>query len=310
MRYLTPLVILAAALLAGCGDRQPYVTGERLDRGLVVVLTGIEGRSKLNNDIARGLDAGGVDWAIEVRDWTSSLGPLYTLKAASRNRAEARKLADRIIRYQWSHPGRPVVLVGQSGGAAIAAWTAEAMPYDQRIDGIVMIAGALSPAYQLDAALGNSRRGIANFYSARDWVLLGAGTTITGTMDGAHTSASGRVGFEQPTDPPRPRLYSKLFQVAWNPQMSQTGHIGLHLSSGAEQFVARYVAPLVVSEQWNSEVVSRVIDGTWQRQANWPTAGPAWTSRQPDERTPEPEAKPPAEPQPAMPPSRPDLARP
>ena len=66
------------------------------------------GDGKLTEDIARGLDGGGVSWAIEIRDWTSRLGPLYNLKAADRNREEARNLADRIVRYQWSYPGRQI----------------------------------------------------------------------------------------------------------------------------------------------------------------------------------------------------------
>ena len=75
----TILTIIGVAWMVGCSGKtsllvshdQPYVVSERLNRGLVIALPGIEGRSKLNEDICRGLDEGGVSWAIELYDWTS-----------------------------------------------------------------------------------------------------------------------------------------------------------------------------------------------------------------------------------------------
>ena len=43
-------------------------TAERLQRGLVLVLPGVEGESCLNHSIARGLADGGVEAAIEIFD--------------------------------------------------------------------------------------------------------------------------------------------------------------------------------------------------------------------------------------------------
>jgi pimeloyl-ACP methyl ester carboxylesterase len=171
---------------------------------------------------------------------------------------------DRIVRYQITYPGRPVFLVGQSGGAAIAAWAAESMPWDRKIEGIVMIAPALSPQYKLDRALLGCHRGIVNFHSARDRVLLGFGTTVAGTMDGEHTASAGKNGFEVPdasrTPGGRPGVYDNLFQVAWNKRMSDTGNTGWHLSSGAVRFVTAYVAPLIRAGAWNGETLSRVLN--------------------------------------------------
>jgi hypothetical protein len=56
------------------------------------------------------------------------------------------------------------------------------------------------------------------------------------------------------------QLYRKLYQIAWQPRMADTGHHGLHLTSGAEGFVAQYVAPFVASPRWDEEVVARVLD--------------------------------------------------
>ena len=251
-------MLAAASVLCGCAS-QPYVTDERLERGLVIVLPGIEGRGAMNEAICRGLNEGAVNWAIQLYDWTSPLGLLYNLRAEVRNRQKALTIADRIMRYNWEYPGRPVMLVGHSGGGAIAAWVAEALPRGARINGLVMIAPSLSPQYMLDWALANTRMGVVNFHSSRDWILLGMGTTVYGTMDGEHTSSAGRVGFQRPEYARDNKHYRKLFQVAWNTTMSNTGHFGGHFSSSAGLFVAKYVAPLVLATRWNEDYVREVM---------------------------------------------------
>ena len=261
--HLCVRIILLSALVAGGVGCQPYVTPERLDRGLVLVLTGIEGRGPLNENICRGLDEGGVDCAIELVDWTSPLPGafLLTLWSEQRNREKADQIAKRILRYKVDHPGRPVTIVGQSGGGAVAVWTAEAMPNGVGIDGMVIIAAALGPDYDLQAALAHSRRGIVSYHSKRDWVILGIGTTVYGTMEGAHTSSAGRVGFNVPGGESKPAAYEKLYQVPWRGQMGSEGHIGGHLSSGSRKFIARYVAPLVKAPQWDAALVESTTGG-------------------------------------------------
>jgi len=270
--------ILGLSLLVGCGVSQPYVTSARLERGLLIVLPGIEGRSPVNKAICRGLDAGGVDWAIELYDWTSPLGPLYNLRAEARNREMASRIANRVVRYQLSYPDRPVVLVGQSGGGAMAVWVAEAMPPAHTIDGLITLAATLSPQYMLDGALIKTRRGIVSFYSPSDWLLLGVGTAISGTMDGEHTASAGRTGFKTPAAGLRRELYRKLLEVAWREDMARTGYTGGHLSSGQEKFIAAYVAPFVLSEQWNIELIDRVPK---REQAETAPSEPPLIKRQP-----------------------------
>ncbi|MDP7637387.1 MAG: hypothetical protein QF577_07550 [Phycisphaerae bacterium] len=248
--------------LAGCGNSQPYVSELRLQRGLVIVLPGIEGRSLFNKAICRGLDEGGVDWAIELYDWTSHvpLAFLINLRSEHRNRGRAAEIAERIVRYQRNYPDRPIVLVGQSGGGAIAAWTCEAMPSGRKVDGVIILAATLSPEYPLATSLGNCRRGIVNFYSFGDVVLLWAGTIISGTMDGEHTSSAGRVGFTVPHPEARPAEYNRLFQVPWHKEMARRGNLGGHLTSGAAEFVAAYVSPLVLAPRWDTGVIAEVLE--------------------------------------------------
>ncbi|MFP4355044.1 MAG: hypothetical protein ACLFUJ_07940 [Phycisphaerae bacterium] len=250
---------LAAALCAGCAEDQPYVTPERLEHGLVVVLTGIEGRSPLNMNICKGLADGGVDCAIQLEDWTAPIGPILNLRNEHRNRQRAAGIADQLARYKQAYRNRPVFLVGQSGGGAMAAWVSEAMPPGCHLDGVVMLAASLSPDYELDEALVKSRRGIVNFYSGRDWVLLGLGTTTIGTMDSVHTVSAGAKGFEVPDSQQRQGLYRRLYQVPWTEDMADTGNVGTHMTSGGSKFVAVYVAPLIQAGHWSPELVNRVL---------------------------------------------------
>ena len=257
------LLFMSVLTLSAVGCSQPYVSEYRLDQGLAVVFTGIEGRSGLNEDICHGLNAGGVDWAIELNDWTIGLpgSGLINLRNEMRNRQKAAEIARRVGKYIVDYPGRPVVLIGQSGGAAIAVWVAESLPPGRKVDGVVLLAATLSPEYSLDEALLNSRRGIVSFHSARDWVFLGAGTSLAGTMDGAYGAAAGQRGFTVPTDGPRAGLYGlKLFQVAWSDQVHPSG-FGGHLTSGSREFVARHVAPLCRASSWNQRTIDRVVSG-------------------------------------------------
>jgi pimeloyl-ACP methyl ester carboxylesterase len=263
---LMAILLIAAFGLGGCAagkifasGEQPYVTNQRMERGLVLVLTGIEGRSSFNEGIAEGLAKGGVPYAVEIDDWTFSCSVLLNLESQTHNRRTAAEIAQRIIRYKWAYPDRPVFLVGQSGGGAMAAWIAEAME-SENLDGIILLAATLSPDYRLDLALSKSIRGIVNFYSPRDVLMLGLGTNMFRTMDGEFTSSAGRVSFTVPRL--RPPIYDKLYQVCWNSKMaSGTGNAGSHLSSGDQEFVARYVAPLVQAGAWNQSLITRLTAG-------------------------------------------------
>jgi len=261
--YVFSIAGLLVSLLGGCAAPQPYVTEARLNRGLVIVLPGIEGRSVFNEEICRGLDAGGVDGAIELYDWTTGvpLGFIINLWSSDRNHDRAADLAERIARYQFNYPGRPVVLVGQSGGAAIATWTCEAMRWGRKVDGVVMLAASMSPGYRLTTAIDSTKRGMVNFYSSRDVLLLWAGTNVYRTMDGKHSTSAGKVGFSVPTGKLRTKEYDRLFQVPYRSEMASTGNIGMHLTSGGARFVARYVAPIVQSRQWTRRVIDNIIAG-------------------------------------------------
>ncbi len=247
--------LAAAMLCAGCSAvPQRTRTPERYDRGLVVVLPGIEGPSVWNRDLILGLDEGGVPYAIERFEWTSNLPGAFVVNLTDleRNRHVAGILAERILAYRALHPGRPVHLVGHSGGAGIAVLSLEALPPGRQIDMAILLAPALSPDYDLTAALLRCRAGVVNFHSPLDAGLLVVGTSILGPIDRRPGAAAGCVGFSPPdglTDLERDLYRARLRQVEWTPALAQFGANGGHVGWTTVQFAKEYLAPLIRTHQ-------------------------------------------------------------
>lgn len=239
----------AVLLTMGCTPPARINSAHRYDVGVVYVLPGIEGRSIWNRNIAVGLDAGGVESAIEVFDWTVEFGTVYNLVNIERNMHQARQLARRIAAYRRQHPDNPVHLVGHSGGAGIGVLALEALPANVRVDMALLLAPALSPEYDLTEALRRTRHGIINFYSHRDVALLGVGTTVFGNIDRDMGAAAGSKGFTPPRwlgDRNR-KLYSdKLRQVAWSPELEAIGANGTHMGWTTQEFASRYLAQAIL----------------------------------------------------------------
>jgi pimeloyl-ACP methyl ester carboxylesterase len=214
---------------------------ERLDRGLVLILPGIEGRSFLNISLMQGLVDGGVPYGMEIVDWTTGnkFLALYHLRAWRRNRKIAAQLAERITRYQQNYPGRPVWLIGYSGGAAMSMLTLAALPEESKITGIVLLAAALSPGFDLSPAFAKLERGIWSFHSWNDWLFVGLGTTLFGTMDGWHMPGAGLLGFRMPREP-RP-----LTQTAYHPRMLRQFNFGGHFGCVHRVWVEDHIAPIL-----------------------------------------------------------------
>jgi hypothetical protein len=83
-------------------------------------------------------------------------------------------------------------------------------------------------------------------------------------MDGKHSTSAGNVGFSVPTGKLRSKEYDRLFQVPWRSEMARTGNLGMHLTSGTASFVARYVAPLVRTQQWDHRLIENITQGKKQ----------------------------------------------
>jgi len=219
------------------------------------VLPGIEGRSTLNLDIARGLVDGGVPCSVEVHNWTTGrmFYSLYHLRSATWHTRQAVRLAKRITDYQDEFPGRPVVLVGHSGGAAMSL-LALPLLVDRKVTAVVMLAAAVSPGFDTTSARRHAEHGIWSFHSPFDWLQLGLGTLAVGTFDGKHAMAAGMVGFRD-TDPrdtrpgevrPATDDLSPFHQIRYRFAMLRSWNFGGHHGWSNRLFAAEWLAPIIL----------------------------------------------------------------
>jgi len=252
-RTLLNLIVILVATRSGC-IAPPRATHQERACGAVFVLPGIEGEGRLNHAIARGLKRGGVPYAVEIFDWGAPYGALNwhrNLTDYRRNQSQARQLAAHITDYWTRYPGRPVHLVAHSGGAGIALMTLEALPADAEIETVILLAPAVSPTYDLLAALERTQRGIWNFHSRTDIAFLGVGTTVFGTIDRQHVLAAGSVGFTIPAELGHEAsvTYDRLLhQRPYRAEMAHVGHPGSHVGWAGQDFVQQYLVPIIMGK--------------------------------------------------------------
>jgi hypothetical protein len=112
---------------------------------------------------------------------------------------------------------------------------------------VVLLAPAVSPEYRLTPALRAVKEKIFAFWSPNDAFILGLGTTVFGTADGAYTRSAGMIGFQAPAaiDSETIALYKKLQQIKWQPSMLMTLNFGDHQGSVMVPFLHNHVVPLL-----------------------------------------------------------------
>jgi pimeloyl-ACP methyl ester carboxylesterase len=242
-------------------DHRKLIFPERLDRAYTLVLPGISGDNAVDHGIITGLKTADVPSAVEFYDWTTGTSRIfYHLCGIERNRVEARKIAAKIIDYQQQYPGRPVYLIGYSGGAGVAVMALEALPPDHAVTDTILLAPSLARDYDLRLAMSHTVDGIHNFYSRLDVPVLMVLSTALGNSDGRHRLPAGAVGFGVPhsLDKEQRETYERhLIQESYQFAMLKDGHTGGHTGWVVPTFVARHVAPLVGT---NAEHPERVED--------------------------------------------------
>jgi pimeloyl-ACP methyl ester carboxylesterase len=218
---------------------------ERLDQGLVLILPGIEGRSFFNIAIMRGLLDAGLPYAMEIVDWTTGFKGfvLYHLRGWRRNQRVAARLAERVSAYRRDYPGRPVWLIGHSGGGGMALLTAEALPESTLLTGVVLLAPAVSPQYPCHRLERKVEQGIWNFASPLDFLFLGVGTTLCGSLDGRHGPSAGMLGFHDSAVADSPRVVQRHYRFDDILQF----HLGGHFGCTHRVFIEETVAPILAA---------------------------------------------------------------
>lgn len=238
------IVLLSAGCAAVGPVRQgPPAASFGRDATLIYVL-GIGGRGPADDEWTRGLRNGGYAGKIETRDWTGRLGPISALWGHSRQRAEARRIANRICRLRTESPSSPIILAGHSAGAGLVVRALEDLPHGTQVDGLVLLAPALSRTYDLTAALRHVNGRADVFCSDRDILVLAIGTTLFGTVDGVHGEAAGHGGFIRPPQAAADQ-YAKLHTHPFSQARQRLGDDGGHYGPQSSSVAAVLVAPLL-----------------------------------------------------------------
>jgi hypothetical protein len=217
---------------------------ERLSHGKIFVLDGVGGFRFSAPFVRDGCRDAGLPHAVEDFYWSLGWGRvLADLSDVEHHRAAAARLVHRIREYRRDYPGRPVHLIGFSGGTGLAVYALEMLEEGETVAGAVLCASALSPDYDLSRALSRTDGGIVAVTSGMDWLVLGAGTWLFGTMDRRNEAAAGLTGFNLPAEgTPAASAYRGLRQFRWGPGLIGKGYIGGHLSSCSSAFVEHTVA--------------------------------------------------------------------
>lgn len=254
----TPLpqsFVLCAALCAaaGCATSRDLLSDCKPGRTLVISLGGVGGETVGTDFLRDGLEGAGVDCRVVAWPWSRGLAGLYIhdLWDVEDNRRRAGELAQAIDEFRSRHTDRPILLVGHSGGTAIAVFTLEALSPGIMVDQVILLAPALSGQYNLAPALRHVRQRLWSTCSPVDAVILGAGTRLLGTMDRRYEPAAGRDGLRLPDhlSAEDRTEYHKVYQARWSWPWVFDGHYGGHFGWSTPWFARQYLAPILVGGQ-------------------------------------------------------------
>jgi pimeloyl-ACP methyl ester carboxylesterase len=211
---------------------------------LLLHLPGIGGYRGIDHRMLAGLRDAGVQGNFVVYDWTQQHPGIIALQSYQRNHQEAQRVADLITEHLEIDPTSPIYLTAHSGGCGIAVWALERLPPNVKVQTVLLMAPALSPKYDLSAALRHVNGKMYVFTSTLDSAILNFGTRIFGTIDGVQTIAAGFGGFVQPAGAD-PLMYKKLVQRPYQKDWIRYGDYGEHIGAMSRPFAAAILAPLI-----------------------------------------------------------------
>ncbi len=246
-------LLLSLFWATGCSKPVDYMTPERLDQGLVFSLDGVGGYNWGPRWLRKGLDEGGVKSGICIFSWGHGPAGMFVADIwdTEGNQRRAAELAALIENYQRSYPGRPVYLVGHSGGAGMVVFALEKLKPGCQVNGAFLLAPALDPQRNLAPALRHVRRYCFTTYSPADVPLMGLGTSLFATMDGKHTVSAGLVGFRMPENLSAAdrKEYAKMRQAGWSKTFLKKGHLGGHMDWSSTTFAREFLAPIMLGKK-------------------------------------------------------------
>jgi pimeloyl-ACP methyl ester carboxylesterase len=214
--------------------------------GVVFVLGGIGGLDPVQFTAPLALCCAGLPHEVRVFEWTH--GKCRMLRDLQDTRylcAQGARLAEEVLAYKSRHPERPVYLVGHSAGTGVILAATEHLP-PATLERIVLLSAAVSPCFDLTAALRATRCEVVSFHSTFDRLTLGLGTCLFGTVDRIYGISAGVEGFLPPEgmDGEGRKLYERLVQVPWTMRwFFESCYGGPHHGTCMPVFLARRVAP-------------------------------------------------------------------
>jgi pimeloyl-ACP methyl ester carboxylesterase len=171
---------------------------------------------------------------------------VYNLRSRRLHARGIEEIHRRIADYQTRHPGRPVFVMGHSGGGGLTMLALASLPDHCQITGAVLLGPAISPGYDPTEALKHVERGIWNVRSIGDLIFLGVLTTIAGTIDGKHVPAAGAVGFVNSTTEKSESGPPRLIDVPYRFEMARQWNFGGHFGCVNRRFIQHWVAPILM----------------------------------------------------------------
>lgn len=213
-------------------------TPRRRRRGLTLVLGGIEGKSKYNLDMVRGILRSGYRGSVVRFDWNDGVPfwrSLVNLMSRRHHEQQSAKVAEYIRNFKGEHPDAPVCMVAQSGGCWIVVRALERLPKGIRVATAVLLAPSISPGYDIRAAAARCECELISIGSLGDFFFLGLGTMLLGTSDRVSTPSAGFIGWHH-----RPPGFAEL---RWHPRWCRLGYFGNHTTTSSPAFVSAVVGP-------------------------------------------------------------------
>jgi pimeloyl-ACP methyl ester carboxylesterase len=219
--------------------------GEVESRPLVWVLDGAGDLRGCSNALANANLMAGNPMDLSVFAWSHGYRQLLLdQRDTAHAKAQGARLAAKIAERSRQEPGRRVVVVAHSAGAAVALAAGDVLPPDA-IDRVILLAPSVSTGYDVRPTLRAAREGVDVFCSKKDWVALGFATRLFGTVDRRWAPAAGRNGFHEPGEGEA----DGLRQHFWSPEVARTGNTGGHYGTHAPAFIQTYLFPLMDGRQ-------------------------------------------------------------
>jgi pimeloyl-ACP methyl ester carboxylesterase len=242
--FLAPCALFGADAMPPGGPQKQASAVTDFDHTFLLHLPGIAGERWVDLQMSSGLRDAGYAGPMQTYDWTEHDPGLNALRAYKRNQSEAAKVAQLITDRFRADPNLRIILTAHSGGTGVVIWALEKLPADVKVDTVVLLSSALSPEYDLSAALSHVRRFCYSFYSENDVLVLATGTKLFGTIDGKYVESAGEFGFVLPNGADV-KQYEKLVQKPFDRTWMRYDNIGDHMGPMRRSFSAHVLAPLL-----------------------------------------------------------------